>query len=122
LGSKGVVKESSGMMVVPNPGDETRDVLGWGWSASVYSLEALEAAEHDHELRQDADGKIHVHVDSQTMGVGGYDSWSPNVEKDKLIETGEKLNTSALLIPLVQSDVGADVYVDFLQGKFAVSY
>jgi hypothetical protein len=105
-------------MIIPSPERDGRDVTGWGWNASVFSLEALETAEHDHELRQDADGKIHVHLDSRTMGVGGYDSWSPNVDKDKLVESGEKMHTSALLIPLLSSENGVDKYLDFLNGTF----
>jgi hypothetical protein len=61
-------------------------VHGWGFSASPYSLEALDATAHDHELRPDADGRTHVHFDSHTMGLGGYDSWSPNVDEVFLVQ------------------------------------
>lgn len=60
-------------------------VHGWGFSASRYSLEALDAATHDHELRADPDGRVHVHFDCRTMGLGGYDSWSPNVDEAFLV-------------------------------------
>jgi hypothetical protein len=53
---------------------------GWGFSASRYSQETLDSTAHDHELVPDEDHRVHVHVDSYTMGVGGYDSWSPNVD------------------------------------------
>jgi beta-galactosidase len=34
------------------------------------------AAKHDYELR--ADSFTHLHLDSEHMGVGGDDSWSPS--------------------------------------------
>lgn len=61
-------------------------VHGWGFSASPYSLETLDATKHDHELRPDGDGRVHVHFDSHTMGLGGYDSWSPNVDEVFLVQ------------------------------------
>jgi hypothetical protein len=60
-------------------------VHGWGFSASPYSLETLDEATHDHELRADPGGRVHVHFDSRTMGLGGYDSWSPNVDEAFLV-------------------------------------
>ncbi|KAJ1439409.1 glycosyl hydrolases family 2, TIM barrel domain-containing protein [Ochromonadaceae sp. CCMP2298] len=65
----------------------------WGFSASRYSLETLEAASHEHELRADADAKVHVHVDSRCMGLGGFDSWTPNVEEGFLVHSQPKLPT-----------------------------
>ena len=53
---------------------------GWGFSASRFSLESLDGTTHDHELLPDEDRRVHVHFDSYSMGVGGYDSWSPNVD------------------------------------------
>jgi len=58
---------------------------GWGFSASSYSQEALDSTTHDHELIPDEDRRVHVHVDSYTMGVGGYDSWSPNVDQQFIL-------------------------------------
>lgn len=52
---------------------QLRSVEGWGFSASVYSLETLQSTDHDHELTPDSDGRVHVHVDSHSMGLGGYD-------------------------------------------------
>lgn len=66
-------------------------VHGWGFSASLHSLEDLEQATHDHELLPSnssstrSDGRVHVHFDSRTMGLGGYDSWSPNVDEAFLV-------------------------------------
>lgn len=61
-------------------------VHGWGFSASVYSLEMLDATTHNHELLPASDRRVHVHIDRLTMGLGGYDSWSPNVDDDFLVQ------------------------------------
>lgn len=53
-------------------------------------MEALDSVAHNHELRADSEERIHVHIDSRTMGVGGYDSWSPNVDPKYLIEPTDK--------------------------------
>lgn len=60
-------------------------VRGWGFSALPYSLEALDRTAHNHELVPSPDCRIHVHFDSHTMGLGGYDSWSPNVDEQYLV-------------------------------------
>jgi hypothetical protein len=60
----------------------------WGWSASQYSMENLESCNHNYELVPDPNGQVHVHVDRYMMGLGGYDSWSPNVSEDFLVRTG----------------------------------
>ena len=76
--------------------------LGWGFTASRYSTETLEATNHDFELAEEADRRIHVHVDSHSMGVGGYDSWSPNVDKEFLIpsdkQKGKELEVDLTLL------------------------
>ena len=65
-GSSSVLRGIRGMLIVPCAcPTRDRDVTGWGWSASPYSLEMLEASKHVHELR--SDDKFHVHVDSQSM-------------------------------------------------------
>lgn len=61
-------------------------VKGWGFSASRFSLETLEHTKHNHELLADPDHKVHIHLDSRTMGLGGYDSWSPNVDEAYLVQ------------------------------------
>jgi Beta galactosidase small chain len=99
----------------------SRDVTGWGWSVSPYSMETYEKATHNHELRPDEDGKVHVHVDSRSMGVGGYDSWTPNVDPSVLVSTGELMCTPVLLVPMKKGDLSADVYLDFLRGKYDLS-
>lgn len=60
-------------------------VRGWGFSASLHSLEALDRCAHQHELRPAEDSRVYVHFDSRTMGLGGYDSWSPNVDEQYLV-------------------------------------
>ena len=42
-----------------------------------YSMAALAAAKHEHELEPDE--RHHVHLDAAHMGLGGDDSWSPSV-------------------------------------------
>ena len=44
-----------------------------------YSLAALSAASHEHELVPDS--SVHVHLDVAHMGLGGDDSWSPSVRE-----------------------------------------
>lgn len=105
-----------GVVVVPFPPREAERadaVRGWGFSASRYSLEQLEAAAHDHELVP-GDG-IHVHIDSRSMGTGGFDSWSPNVEGEFLVRPNASRTafvTSVVMIPIANSNhcESADVY------------
>lgn len=92
----------------------TSHLKGWGFSASRYSLETLEKTKHNHELdhlnvdsdhgddnntsstagagvvgsesdKDDGQCCVHVHFDSHTMGIGGYDSWTPNVDSEYLV-------------------------------------
>lgn len=74
---------------------------GWGFSVSPYSLEAFNDNNslHDHQLRSDANGQVHVHVDSSSMGLGGYDSWSPNVLEEYLLHTTKKFVVDVTLVP-----------------------
>lgn len=67
--------------------EEGGDYENWGWSASHFSTENLSRHSHDHEL-QDATGSVYFHMDSIMMGVGGFDSWSANVEPEFLVGTG----------------------------------
>lgn len=86
---------------------------GWGFSANRYSQEALDSTAHDHELLPDEDRRVHVHVDSFTMGVGGYDSWSPNVDDQYQIVVSKSKEGIPLLHPSVTSIQwsGCDVQV-----------
>ena len=99
-------KNTDGIFIAPFPStNKPRDleVKGWGWSASRYSLEKLESMTHNHELTCDKDGKIHVHIDSRSMGIGGYDSWSPNVDQEYLIQARcGPFTTSLLFIPITK--------------------
>lgn len=86
--------------------DDAKDSLAaqcqaWGWSASHFSLETLESTSHNHELEVDPNGQIHVHFDKEMMGIGGYDSWSPNVCKEHMISSGRKVEGALLLSPII---------------------
>lgn len=82
------------------------DISGYGFSVSPYSIEILEKCQHEYELvkaSQEAqqDGNTYVHVDMRTMGVGGVDSWTRNVESPYVIvPNGEPLLTELRLLPL----------------------
>lgn len=73
---------------------------GWGWSASKYSLEHIETAMHNFQLISDSQDDVHVHVDRHSMGLGGYDSWSPNV-KDEFLVKGGRIVTGKLSLSVV---------------------
>ena len=84
------------------------DVSGWGFSASQYSLEVLDACSHNHDLdeeqiaaNKDQINHTYVHVDSKHMGVGGYDSWSPNVDQLYQIRSGTTthVDCNVLMVP-----------------------
>jgi hypothetical protein len=59
---------------------------------------------HHHELEEavaaiaSSPSQLHVHVDRAMMGLGGYDSWSPNVAPQHLIETGRRWEFSLVLV------------------------
>lgn len=57
---------------------------GYGFNVSNYSIETLEVTKHDFELGKD--DCVHVHIDGFMMGVGGYDSWTPNVDSQFLFQ------------------------------------
>lgn len=99
--------------------DDPRDLRQWGWSASRHSLEALQAAGHEHELFEHLDGCVHVHLDSRTMGVGGYDSWSPNVEQSSLVlPDGNPYSTRVLLLPIEAQQSEVEIYEGFKRGDY----
>ncbi len=75
----------------------TSSTLHWGWSASLFSMEALETTAHNYDLTADPNSQVHVHLDRYTMGIGGYDSWSPNVDDAFLISTGKKLSGAVVM-------------------------
>jgi hypothetical protein len=136
---------TTGLLILPCAVPTSyRDVTGWGWSASHYSTRQLEAATHQHHLTNNstadsttdritdsthtdsthtdrAEKTVFVHLDSQSMGVGGYDSWSPNVDPSVLIETGEVVATPLLLLPLRGDQRPSDAYVEFVLGGFDLS-
>ena len=62
-------------------------------------MESLDSTTHDFQLEEEEDGRIHVHVDSRTMGITGYDSWTPHLSKEFQIPSGEEYQTRILLVP-----------------------
>ena len=59
----------------------------FGFSARVYSDQALEAAKHSRDLvKEDA---ITVDIDAAMMGVGGDDSWGARPHDDDMLGKGE---------------------------------
>lgn len=85
---EGVFK-CSGQLPVGGEGTDRRQV--WGWSASRYSMEKLTSCAHNHELHPDSDGAVHIHLDRAMMGLGGYDSWSPNVAPECVTPVGVRV-------------------------------
>ncbi len=83
--------------VIPHASEDDGD---FGFSASYYSAEILESCTHDYELEPDVEKNVYVHLDRRMMGVGGYDSWSPNVEKDFIIRRGRSIHTHVTFEPL----------------------
>ncbi len=73
--------DGAGLVVIPSSshGASAGSAEGYGFSVGRYSLEQLSRTSHEHLLRS-AHNSVHVHVDCAHMGVGGYDSWSPNVD------------------------------------------
>jgi hypothetical protein len=118
-------------------GDEViivpRDVDGYGWSASNYSLEQLAACNHQYELEESSSaggggstndtGNVFVHIDSAIMGVGGYDSWTPNVDFEHLVIPSANSSvgsstTAVLLVPLKRGQSSTQVYGDYNCGVY----
>jgi hypothetical protein len=60
----------------------------------------LEGTKHDFELSPDPSNQVHVHVDCRTMGLGGVDSWSPNVPSEHLIATGRSYSGTVKIVLL----------------------
>ncbi len=71
---------------------------GYGFSVSRFSSEELDSKFHDFDLLSSEDNRVFVHVDSRMMGVGGFDSWSPNVESRFLIDGNKTYTTRMTLI------------------------
>ena len=78
-------------------------VASWGWSASRYSLESKCESTHDFTLKEKKDNQIYFHLDRFSMGLGGYDSWSPNVSKNFLLKNGLPISFEFVLFPIKDS-------------------
>ena len=88
-----------GLAVLPIcPADN--DVTKWSFNASRFSLNDLSEKAHNFELLPHSDRRVYVHVDSSSMGVGGYDSWSPNVAREYLIKSGKRYETDIIMRPI----------------------
>ena len=101
-------------LLVSLPSDQPAQI-----SVQRHSLEALDAASHTHELEAalDAgDGSVHVHVDHMHMGVGGDDSWTPNVHPEYLIEPGKPWSCG-VHFAVLPCDIDAFVLHRQLQGR-----
>jgi hypothetical protein len=86
------------------------DATRWGWNASRYSTEMLHQSKHEHELIPDRD-KIHIHFDRFMMGIGGYDSWTPNVQPEFVIDEHVPITTKFMLLPVLEQNDLHDLYV-----------
>lgn len=53
------------------------------FSVSPFSQAELAKAKHTNELS--TQGKVHLFIDHQHMGIGGDDSWSPSVHREFLL-------------------------------------
>lgn len=76
-------------------------------SVQHHSLEDLESSSHEYQLEEATsrgDGAVHVHVDHVHMGVGGDDSWTPNVHSEFLIPTGNEWKWSLTLAAMLAHD------------------
>ena len=51
-------------------------------------------------FQEEDNRQIHVHVDSHSMGVGGYDSWSPNVLDEYVLHTSRAFSVAVAMVPL----------------------
>eukprot|EP01035_Chromulina_nebulosa_P018616 gene18616-24347_t len=94
---------------------EPRDLTNWGFNASYYSLEHLRETSHNHDLTPSKDNRIFVHIDSKTMGVGGYDSWFRNIDEEYVIDNYGSLSMSVLIRPLDKDDEIQSTYVKIIQ-------
>jgi len=113
-------------LIIPSDSDaavsRADSISGYGWSASYYSLEMLNKSTHDFELRADSVNNVYIHVDSHMMGIGGYDSWSPNVDSNRLIQGDDRVpkHTSMRLVPLTNatSERITQAYTSFIKQKY----
>ena len=101
---------------------------GWSFTTSRHSLEDLDNASHNHELKSpDVAQATHVHVDCCTMGVGGIDSWSPNVDPSYFINDtnangsggSKSIDMSVLLKPLYEEEEGREAYARYHRGELS---
>ena len=107
--------------------DNIRDLSGWSFSVSEHSLERLDQCKHNSELYTPASDKVYVHVDARMSGLGGYDSWTPNIAEEHLVVPRKDMEVQVLLIPIPEGRGGRagsgvnsplQIYHDTLLGKY----
>lgn len=111
--------QGNGLLIVTNIDKDLmrEDPTGWGFNASFYSLDDLCDKTHDFELQ--SHGNIYVNIDCKSMGVGGYDSWTPNVESEYLIDDIDKpIEMSVLLKPINHGQSKSLIYNQIKIGKY----
>jgi beta-galactosidase len=109
---------ASGLLIRPvqtNKKDEMNSKL-YSWSASHYSLEMLDSCLHEHELPVLADGNTYVHIDRAITGVGGYDSWSPNIKEEYLLYPSQCTVFEAQFCPINFASAAASLPSDGVVG------
>jgi beta-galactosidase len=95
-------------LLVSIPGGKVAHV-----SVQHHSLEDLESSSHEYQLQEatsKGDGSIHVHVDHMHMGVGGDDSWTPNVHSEFLVPTGKQWKWNLKLAALAHDDDAFEIH------------
>ena len=82
---------------------------------------------HEYELQSQLqtnsshDRQTYVNIDSQMMGVGGYDSWTPNVDEEyQLLENSDNLNETSILLKMNNNNNTNinEFYKDFQQNIY----
>ncbi|CAM9097993.1 unnamed protein product [Discosporangium mesarthrocarpum] len=89
-----------GLLIVAQPG-----IPFEGMSCSYYSSRELELAQRVIDLPHrdvDNDHPVFVHVDHRSMGVGGDNTWYPNVVRQEYTVPATRVHTYSLsLVPLL---------------------
>ena len=94
---EGFPKQMTQGKTCPRPAGTTGAQL----SVSRYSVEELEQAKHQYELTPSE--KIHVHLDTAFMGIGGDSSWLPQTHKQYRV-SGSKWTYNVKIEPLIQPE------------------
>ena len=93
--------KGSGVMVMAKDSAQT-----FQCNVSLYSEDKLQKAHHHHHLVEDE--TLNLYMDVAHMGIGGYDSWSPSVDVEYVVEP-RKFSWSMLMLPLTSNDDAGDL-------------